>query len=85
MHLGACLGVSVVNTQQNIGEGIASVERVGGVISEVNVALDMILGVACVRGPLIIEAELEGMLPADLRQVVNKVVDNEMLVEGSEN
>src|SRR5262249_50642157 len=84
MHLGAGLRVTVVDAQQHIGEGVGGVGRVGSAVGEVDVALDVVLRVARVRSALVIEAELEGMLPADFRQIVNEVVDDESLVEGPE-
>ena len=83
-NLGVGLSIGIVDTQQRIGEGVICVERVAGVVSEINLALNSVLRITLIRSPLIVDAELEDMLAPDLGQVVDEVVDHEALVERPE-
>ena len=78
------LRVGVVYAQQSVREGVAGVQRIGGVVRKVEIALDVGLIVAGIGSALEIEAELEHVRTVDLAQVVHDLPDQEALLEGSE-
>ena len=83
-RLRALLRECVVHTQQGVRVGVAGVQRVRAVAREVDVALDVHLIVAGIRGALEVVAELEGVRALDLAQGVHDLPDQEALVEGPE-